>query len=320
MRLLACLGLATLALLAGPGPANAADAAASDRGAEVSPLPVAEVAPGVYVHVGEVADWGPGHADVANLGFVVGTRCVAVIDTGGSPATGRRWLATIAATTPVPVCHVINTHAHPDHLLGNAPFASLPSQPDVVGHARLAAALAARGPFYLNAARRDGIGEMQPGDLVAPTRNVEGTLELDLGGRTLQLRAWPTAHTDHDLSVLDVSTRTLFTGDLLFVSHLPVIDGSLRGWLAVMDELARLDVARVVPGHGAPGAEWPQALEPQRRYLRHVLDETRAAVQRGETIRAAVERIDTGAGSSWQLVGEFHRRNLTAAYAELEWE
>ena len=28
--------------------------------------------------------------DVANLGFVIGSRCVAVIDSGGSPAVGRR--------------------------------------------------------------------------------------------------------------------------------------------------------------------------------------------------------------------------------------
>ena len=74
------------------------------------------------------------------------------------------------------------------------------------------------------------------------------------------------AHTDSDLSVLDEQTRTLFAGDLVFLSHTPVLDGSLRGWLRVIDELAALPAQRVVPGHG-PVSEWPAALADQRRYL-----------------------------------------------------
>ena len=248
---------------------------------------------------------------------------MAVIDTGGSVQTGRRWLATIAATTSLPVCQVINTHVHPDHLLGNAAFAALEPRPQFVGHAKLPAALAARERSYLNAVRRD-FGEAQAATtLVAPTTVVADRLDLDLGDRVLSLRAWPTAHTDHDLSVLDLRTRTLFLGDLLFVSHLPVVDGSLRGWLRVMDELKGLDIRLAVPVHGAPGAQWPQALAPQREYLEHLARETRAAIKAGRTIQQAVDTIAPVAGGGpggWQLDAVFHRRNVTAAFAELEWE
>jgi glyoxylase-like metal-dependent hydrolase (beta-lactamase superfamily II) len=89
-----------------------------------APLDVTEVAPGVHVHAGRLEDWLPGNAgDVANLDFVVGSRCVAVIDTGGTPHLGLRWRAAIERATSLPICYVFDTHAHPDHVLGNAAFA-----------------------------------------------------------------------------------------------------------------------------------------------------------------------------------------------------
>ena len=70
-----------------------------------------------------------------------------------------------------------------------------------------------------------------------PTRSIAPTEALDLGGRVLSLRAWPTAHTDTDLTVFDRTSRTLWLGDLLFVGHVPVLDGNLRGFLAALEEL-----------------------------------------------------------------------------------
>ena len=286
------------------------------------PLGVDEVAPGVFVHQGLVGDWGPGNGgDVANLGFVVGQRCVAVIDSGGTPAVGEALRAAVARTTPLPVCYVINTHAHPDHLLGNIAFAgATETAPRFVGHARLPAALRAREPYLRNALQRDFGLPLAADAIVYPTLLVERRLELDLGDRTLQLDAWPTAHTDNDLTVFDTRTRTLFLADLLFVEHLPVLDGSLRGWIAVMAELGRLDVATVVPGHGPVSNDWPAAMDAQAAYLGGLLRDTRAAVKRQLTIQQSIERIGIPPGPPWVLTDRFHRRNVTAAFAELEWE
>jgi quinoprotein relay system zinc metallohydrolase 2 len=282
-----------------------------------------ELAPGVHVHAGVLEDWGPANAgNVANLGFVVGARCVAVIDSGGSALVGRALRDAVSRVTPRPVCFVINTHAHPDHVLGNAAFRGAGvagADPEFIGHARLPAALAARGPFYLNALKRE-FGVVGAGsEIVPPTRTVADTLELDLGDRRLLLRAWPTAHTDADLSVLDLQTGTLFTGDLLFVDHLPALDGKLLGWLDVMDRLAREPVRLAVPGHGAPGRDWPQIMAPQRRYLEQLRDNVRAAIRRDQSLAQTVQQLGEQGLAGWQLTDRFHRRNLTAAFAELEW-
>jgi quinoprotein relay system zinc metallohydrolase 2 len=286
------------------------------------PMRLSEVAPGVFVHQGRVEDWLPANrGDVANLGFVVGQRCVAVIDSGGTPAVGEALRAAIARTTKLPVCYVINTHAHPDHVLGNVAFTEpADAAPRFIGHARMPAALAAREPYLRNALQRDFGLVLAPAAIVTPTLLVEGRLELDLGGRLLQVDAWPTAHTNNDLSVFDRQTRTLFLADLLFVDHLPVLDGSLRGWLQVLAELRRLDVALAVPGHGAASAQWPAVLDAQEQYLRRLLDSTRAALRNKLSIQQAVDQIGRTDLPAWQLVEQFHRRNVTAAYAELEWD
>jgi quinoprotein relay system zinc metallohydrolase 2 len=285
-------------------------------------LAMTQLAPGVHVQLGAQQAWQPANAgNVSNLGFIVGSRCVAVIDSGGSPEIGRRLRAAIALNTTLPVCYVITTHAHPDHLLGHAAFAGGgPDAPRFVAHSRLAAALTGRERAYRNAVQRDFGTALAAGDIVYPDLPVERELTLDLGGRQLQLRAWPTAHTDNDLTVLDVQTRTLFAGDLLFVGHIPVVDGRLRGWLTVMDSLREMEVAIVVPGHGAPARDWPAALAPQQAYLENLQRDVRSAIRARLSIAQAVDRLNLPADSPWLLGELFHRRNVTAAFAELEWE
>ncbi len=228
---------------------------------------VKEIAPGLYVRHGVLALMtAANRGAIANIGFIVGKNAVAVIDTGGSACGGARLRAAIAARTDLPVRYVINSHVHPDHIFGNAAF--LPDKPQFVGHSRLAQAMAMRGEYYLAAGRRQMGAELLEGTkIVSPTISVSDTLTLDLGERKLVLTAHEAAHTDHDLTIFDERTGTLWVGDLLFRRHIPVVDGSLLGWLRIMGKLSRMTVVRVVPGHGPVSEDWPHVLAPQRLYL-----------------------------------------------------
>jgi quinoprotein relay system zinc metallohydrolase 2 len=284
------------------------------------PFSVEEIAPGVFVHEGAVALVSEANQGaIANIGFIVGDDAVAVIDTGGSVAVGQRLLEAVRAKTDKPVRYVINTHVHPDHVFGNAAF--LPLEPVFVGAARLLQALATRGPHYL-AANRPLLGETLAKDLriVPPTLLVEDEMALDLGGRTLRLRAWPAAHTDNDLTVFDEATKTLFAGDLVFLRHTPALDGSILGWVAALDDIAVIAAERVVPGHGPAGAPWPEALAPERRYLEKIASEVRALIRAGADIASAPASVAQDERDDWLLFDDFHARNVTAAFAELEWE
>lgn len=284
--------------------------------ADPAPLIVSEVAPGVFVHQGRhVGLDDPGRGDSANIGFVVGARCVAVIDSGGSRATGTALKAAIAARTPLPVCYVINTHAHFDHVLGNAAFVAEGVQ--FVGHANLTAALEASRDYFAErfAAELDGPAST----IVTPGISVDDTLELDLGARSLRLDAVAEAHTAADLTVYDGQTRTLWSGDLVSIERLPVLDGSVRGWLAWLDASTTLPVTRVVPGHGPVAAPWPGALDALRAYLAELLGAARAAVRDGQFLEDVASEARAHPPGGW-LLSEPHARNASKAFREVEWE
>src|SRR5450830_2196429 len=103
---------------------------------------------GIYVHHGVHLDIDEGyHGDICNASFVVGSKGVAVIDTGGSIKVGNQLREAIRKITPLPILYVINTHVHPDHIFGNAAFVA--DKPVFVGHAKLAEAMTLRADAYM---------------------------------------------------------------------------------------------------------------------------------------------------------------------------
>ena len=283
------------------------------------PLDFDEVSPGLFVHRGQVglADEGNG-GDIGNIAFVVGAEAVAVIDAGGSRALGEAVVAAVRAVTERPIRYLILTHFHPDHVLGGT--ALVDAGAEVLAHERLPDAMTARADAFLQQGSRqirEGfIGSGLPG----VDRTISGHEVLDLGGRVLELQAWPVAHSEADLTVLDRTANTLIAGDLLFDGHLPTLDGSLHGWLDVLDRLEELDAERAVPGHGGPLLSWPEGLAAERRYLDTLRRDVRDHLAKGDTITETVKAAAQDERGRWTLFDEHNPRNATTAYTELEWE
>ena len=157
-------------------------------------------------------------------------------------------------------------------------------------------------------------------EIIPPSILVTDTLDLDLGNRTLTLKARPTAHTDNDLTIFDHATGTFFLGDLLFSGHIPTLDGSIVGWEKLIPVLMQEKADRAVPGHGPKTMAWPDAILPVQRYLTVLADDVRRMIKDGKTLEEAVATAGQSERGKWALFDEHHARNVTAAFTELEWE
>ncbi len=290
------------------------------KATDIAPLPVIEIAPGVFAHKGrhELPD-ARNAGDEANIGFIIGSESVAVIDAGGSRQIGEALYSAIRARTDLPISWVVLTHMHPDHVMGAAVFKEAGAQ--VIGHANLPAALINRSETYADALTRQ-VGPLIALDatLALPDATVTNSQVIDLGGRRLLLEAHPTAHTDNDLTVFDEATKIWWMGDLVFQEQTPSMDGSVLGWLRVLDGLTKRPAAGIVPGHGDVFLPWPEGAAPTRDYLSGLVSETRAALAKGESLTDASQTIGRDLRGNWLLFDDFNARNATAIYRELEWE
>lgn len=274
---------------------------------------------GIYVHHGVHLDIDEGYqGDICNASFIVGTKGVAVIDTGGSFKVGNQLREAIRKVTSLPVLYVINTHVHPDHIYGNAAFIN--DKPQFIGHDKLANAMELRHEAYTKLNARLLGEDAKNSELVKPTMTVKTTLELDLGDRKLTLTAHPVAHTNTDVSVIESKAGTLFAGDLLFIERTPVLEGDIKGLISEIEKLKSSAVKQVVPGHGPVTKNWVVALDNAQHYLKVLSTDIRASIKKGESMESTMNTAAASEKGKWALFDIANRRNVNIIYPALEWE
>jgi len=285
-------------------------------------LNLIEVAPGIFVHQGKHLDIDESYqGDICNIGFIIGKDSVAVIDTGGSLLIGELLKKSIREKTSLPIKYVINTHVHLDHIYGNAAF----NDPNTkfVGHSKLPKAMQFRKDFYETLNLRylkiplDKSIQIPPSILVQENESKI----FDLGEREIKITAYPPAHTDNDVTITDIATGTLWTGDLLFIERTPVIDGDIHGFIDVLAQLISLDnINLVIPGHGTPTKNWKEAFKKNKNYFVTLRNDVRNAISEDQGLRKAIETVAKSESQKWELFDVQNARNINQVFPKLEWE
>lgn len=293
-----------LVLLAG------GDAASAANDYALKPRPVAD---GVQVFLGRNEHFTRDNGgNIANTGFIVGRDGVVVIDSGPSKLYGEQQRAAIARVTPLPVRQVYITHQHPDHYLGDQAYAdvSIAALP-----ATILAIQTQGGALADNLYRLVG-GWMAGTQSVVPTQTAQAG-EVVVAGRKLRLIAGA-GHTGGDLMVYDEATKTLFTGDLVFFQRTPTTpDAKLALWLKTLDEIERLDVRHLVPGHGAVVSD-AAAVAQTRDYLRWLGSSLRAGADRGLDMVEVMNQPLPSRFRELAVLDPEYRRSVSHLYPDIE--
>ena len=260
------------------------------------------------------------HANRVNQGYminstvIVGDQGVILVDSGGTAEVGRHLAVAVRRITDKPVTHVVNTHHHGDHYLGNAAFAG----------ATFISSETCRSLVLETGAEWLKIMEQAVGRPLAGTRPIPAEVTYAEGTRTetsihgVRLVFWVPrgAHTAGDLLVYLPDDKVLIAGDVLVNRVVPTLqDGFVKNWIRTLEEIQALGALHFVPGHGDVMARADVAAlhGSMLRFYAGVREGFRNGLNE-EKIRRSLDL------STWEKLERAHviGRNVNRAYQEIE--
>lgn len=255
----------------------------------------------------------------ANLGFVVTTAGVLVINSGPSARVAKALHDAIRKVTSKPVMQVINVNSQSHYWLGSSYFQAL--NIPVIAHTEAKRLMLEMGETQLASLKNTLKDKAEGTKLAYPAELVKDKSEIKLGGVIIELLSFGAAHTAGDIVVWLPQQKILFAGDVVFTERmlaiLPV--GNSGGWVKAFDSAMALGPKLIVPGHGKV-TDVKQATRDTRDYLVDTRAEVKKTLDMGGSLLDAVEKADL---SKFRYLSNFDllsRRNLNQVYTEMERE
>ncbi|UCG71538.1 MAG: MBL fold metallo-hydrolase [Chromatiales bacterium] len=233
---------------------------------------------------------------VPNVGIIVGSAGVLVVDTGMGPANAEIVLNEVRQITDKPILYLVSTHFHPEHNFGAQSFPlSTVLIYSTAQHRDVLTKGEAYRTWFIDMFGADVQALLEPVKLVTPDVTFERRAVVNLGDLPVELLHFGyAAHTGGDTVIYLPEQKILFAGGLTPNQGFPIVpdgDSSVRGWIATLDDLAALDAATVVPGHGQ--LTDAQVMQRVKTYLTSVQGQARDLKAAGVALADAQDRLYT---------------------------
>jgi len=210
---------------------------------------------------------------VANTGFIVGEKEVAVIDAQMTADAAARMIAEIKKATSKPLTKIILTHSDGDHVNGLTGF---PQGLEIVSHVQAKAEM-------VEAFKAPNAQALQP---YLPTRTFTDKMNLDIAPERVQLLYFAPAHTSGDIVVFLPDRKVAFVGDLVFLGRDPLIHrqkgGNSSGLIKNLKAILDLGADKYISGHNDTLSR--SDVESAMRTLQEKQDRVRSLVQAGKSL------------------------------------
>lgn len=253
-----------------------------------------------------------------NMAFVIGSKSVAVIDTGYTRMMAEEMLKHIRAITPLPVKYAINTNSQPHRFMGNDVFksagATLITSPEEKKRMSRQA-----GQFTIAVENSLGLQKNSVNIPALPTMLVKDKKTIDLGELKITIKNLGVSHTPSSLTVHIPTDKIVYAGDILYSSRLLAVlpDGKVKGWIDTYNKLKKYGDVTFIPGHGQP-AKLNAFNFSTLSYLKLLDSHMKKSVEDGLDSQDAIKSLNQGKYSKLALYDQLAGRNASWAYLEAE--
>lgn len=186
---------------------------------------------------------------MVNATLIIGDKGAILVDTGFTDVVGRHLAAAIAKLTPKPVTHIINTHHHGDHTLGNGAFKNA----EIISTQECKELLEKTGYEWIDLIQNLS-GTQFPNTkpvLATTTLPQETQVERVIDGVKMILWAPKGSHTPGDLMVVLPDDKVLIAGDILVNQIVPNFrDAKVKAWIGTLQAIQKTHATTLIPGHG----------------------------------------------------------------------